>query len=250
MFMEKILSGKVALITGGSRGIGKAIAQLFAQQGATIAFTYQSQQAGLLAEEELKQWGGVVKGYQADATNHETTQTVVNDVIKNFGSIDILVNNAGITSDGLLMRMQPEQWNKVIVGNLNSVYNYCQVCAPLMMRQRRGCIINMSSVVGVHGNAGQCNYAASKAGIIGLTQSLAKELGTRGIRVNAIAPGFIQTDMTDALSDEMKDKWIQEIPLRRAGEPQDIARVALFLASDLSAYMTGQVLQVDGGKCI
>lgn len=248
--MEKMLAGKVALITGGSRGIGKAIAMLFAQQGATVAFTYQSEKAGLQAEADLKELGGLVKGYQADATNYEVTKEVVADVVKEFGRIDVLVNNAGITRDGLLMRMQPEQWDKVIVGNLNSVFNYCQVCTPIMMRQRGGSIINMSSVVGVHGNAGQSNYAASKAGIIGLTQSMAKELGARGIRVNAIAPGFILTDMTEALSAEVKEKWINEIPLHRAGNPEDIARVALFLASDLAAYVTGQVLQVDGGKCV
>lgn len=248
--MNKMLAGKVALVTGGSRGIGKAIAMVFASQGASVAFTYQSAQAGKQTETELKQVTDKVKGYQADATQYEVAKEVVEDVVKTFGRIDVLVNNAGITRDGLLMRMTTQQWDDVMTGNLKSVFNYCQVCSTYMMRQRSGSIINMSSVVGVHGNAGQCNYAASKAGIIGLTQSLAKELGARGIRANAIAPGFIQTDMTQALSDDVKEKWINEIPLRRAGEPQDIAQVALFLASDMSAYMTGQVLQVDGGKCI
>lgn len=248
--MSALLAGKVALITGGSRGIGKAIASAFAQQGATVVFTYVSKETAMQTLEALQALGGQVVAYQADATDYDVAKTVVDNVMEQFGRIDVLVNNAGITQDGLLMRMRPEQFDRVIQGNLRSVFNYCQLCTPIMMRQRAGSIINMSSVVGLHGNAGQCNYAASKAGIIGLTQSMAKELGGKGIRINAIAPGFIQTDMTQGLSDDVKDKWIKEIPLKRIGMPEDIAQVALFLASDMSAYVTGQTLSVDGGKCI
>lgn len=248
--MNQLLKEKVALVTGGSRGIGKAIAVAFAKAGAHVAFTHVSMQAALETEQELLQYGVQVLRIQADATDYERAQQVVNTVVNQWGRMDILVNNAGITNDGLLMRMTPTQWDEVIAGNLRSVFNYCQLCTPIMMRQRSGSIINLSSVVGVHGNAGQCNYAASKAGIIGLTQSMAKELGGRNIRVNAIAPGFIETDMTSAITNDVKNKWMQEIPLHRAGLPQDIAQVALFLASDMAAYMTGQVLQVDGGKCI
>ena len=248
--MSTLLAGKVALITGGSRGIGKAIAAQFVKEGAVVAFTYVKEETALQTKAELEALGGKVLAFQADATNYDVAKEVIDEVMKQCGRIDILVNNAGITRDGLLMRMTPSQFDEVINGNLRSAFNYCQLCTPIMLRQRGGSIINMSSVVGLHGNAGQCNYAASKAGIVGLTQSMAKELGGKGVRINAIAPGFIQTDMTQGLSEEVKNKWINEIPLKRVGTPEDIANVAVFLASDLSAYVTGQTLSVDGGKCI
>ena len=233
-----MLEGKVALITGASRGIGKAVALRFAAEGADIAFTHVTVSAAAeQTEQEIAALGVKVKRYVAD-------------VVKEFGRIDILVNNAGITRDGLLMRMSEQQWDEVISANLKSAFNFCRVCTPIMMRQRAGSIINMSSVVGVHGNAGQCNYAASKAGIIGLTKSIAAELGSRGVRANVIAPGFINTDMTGKLSEELRAEWAKQIPLRRAGEGEDIAGAALFLASDLAAYVTGQVLQVDGGMAM
>lgn len=248
--MKNLLEGKIVLITGASRGIGKAIAKAMAAEGASIAFTHTSMNGALETEKELAEMGVKVKRYQSDASNYDEAVKVVNDVVATWGRVDVLVNNAGITRDSLLMRMSPESWDEVISKNLKSVYNYSQACSSVMLRQRSGCIVNMSSVVGLHGNAGQCNYAASKAGIIGLTQSLAKEFGSRGIRVNAIAPGYIQTDMTQSLSEEVKQMWINEIPLKRAGVVEDIASVAVFLASEMSAYITGQVLQVDGGKCI
>lgn len=248
--MKNLLEGKIVLITGASRGIGKAIAKAMAAEGASIAFTHTSMNGALETEKELAEMGVKVKRYQSDASNYDEAVKVVNDVVATWGRVDVLVNNAGITRDSLLMRMSPESWDEVISKNLKSVYNYSQACSSVMLRQRSGCIVNMSSVVGLHGNAGQCNYAASKAGIIGLTQSLAKEFGSRGIRVNAIAPGFIQTDMTQSLSEEVKQMWINDIPLKRAGVVEDIASVAVFLASEMSAYITGQVLQVDGGKCI
>jgi 3-oxoacyl-[acyl-carrier protein] reductase len=248
--MKNLLEGKIVLITGASRGIGKAIAKAMAAEGASIAFTHTSMNGALETEKELVEMGAKVKRYQSDASNYDEAVKVVNDVVATWGRVDVLVNNAGITRDSLLMRMSPDSWDEVISKNLKSVYNYSQACSSVMLRQRSGCIVNMSSVVGLHGNAGQCNYAASKAGIIGLTQSLAKEFGSRGIRVNAIAPGFIQTDMTQSLSEEVKQMWINEIPLKRAGVVEDIASVAVFLASEMSAYITGQVLQVDGGKCI
>lgn len=248
--MKNLLEGKIVLITGASRGIGKAIAKAMAAEGASIAFTHTSMNGALETEKELAEMGAKVKRYQSDASNYDEAVKVVNDVVATWGRVDVLVNNAGITRDSLLMRMSPESWDEVISKNLKSVYNYSQACSSVMLRQRSGCIVNMSSVVGLHGNAGQCNYAASKAGIIGLTQSLAKEFGSRGIRVNAIAPGFIQTDMTQSLSEEVKQMWINDIPLKRAGVVEDIASVAVFLASEMSAYITGQVLQVDGGKCI
>lgn len=248
--MKNLLEGKIVLITGASRGIGKAIAKAMAAEGASIAFTHTSMNGALETEKELAEMGVKVKRYQSDASNYDEAVKVVNDVVATWGRVDVLVNNAGITRDSLLMRMSPESWDEVISKNLKSVYNYSQACSSVMLRQRSGCIVNMSSVVGLHGNAGQCNYAASKAGIIGLTQSLAKEFGSRGIRVNAIAPGFIQTDMTQSLSEEVKQMWINDIPLKRAGVVEDIASVAVFLASKMSAYITGQVLQVDGGKCI
>lgn len=248
--MKNLLEGKIVLITGASRGIGKAIAKAMAAEGASIAFTHTSMNGALETEKEIAEMGVKVKRYQSDASNYDEAVKVVNDVVATWGRVDVLVNNAGITRDSLLMRMSPESWDEVISKNLKSVYNYSQACSSVMLRQRSGCIVNMSSVVGLHGNAGQCNYAASKAGIIGLTQSLAKEFGSRGIRVNAIAPGFIQTDMTQSLSEEVKQMWINDIPLKRAGVVEDIASVAVFLASEMSAYITGQVLQVDGGKCI
>lgn len=248
--MKNLLEGKIVLITGASRGIGKAIAKAMVAEGASIAFTHTSMNGALETEKELAEMGVKVKRYQSDASNYDEAVKVVNDVVATWGRVDVLVNNAGITRDSLLMRMSPESWDEVISKNLKSVYNYSQACSSVMLRQRSGCIVNMSSVVGLHGNAGQCNYAASKAGIIGLTQSLAKEFGSRGIRVNAIAPGFIQTDMTQSLSEEVKQMWINDIPLKRAGVVEDIASVAVFLASEMSAYITGQVLQVDGGKCI
>jgi 3-oxoacyl-[acyl-carrier protein] reductase len=248
--MKNLLEGKIVLITGASRGIGKAIAKAMAAEGASIAFTHTSMNGALETEKELVEMGAKVKRYQSDASNYDEAVKVVNDVVATWGRVDVLVNNAGITRDSLLMRMSPDSWDEVISKNLKSVYNYSQACSSVMLRQRSGCIVNMSSVVGLHGNAGQCNYAASKAGIIGLTQSLAKEFGSRGIRVNAIAPGFIQTDMTQSLSEEVKQMWINDIPLKRAGVVEDIASVAVFLASEMSAYITGQVLQVDGGKCI
>lgn len=248
--MKNLLEGKIVLITGASRGIGKAIAKAMAAEGASIAFTHTSMNGALETEKELAEMGAKVKRYQSDASNYDEAVKVVNDVVATWGRVDVLVNNAGITRDSLLMRMSPDSWDEVISKNLKSVYNYSQACSSVMLRQRSGCIVNMSSVVGLHGNAGQCNYAASKAGIIGLTQSLAKEFGSRGIRVNAIAPGYIQTDMTQSLSEEVKQMWINDIPLKRAGVVEDIASVAVFLASEMSAYITGQVLQVDGGKCI
>jgi 3-oxoacyl-[acyl-carrier protein] reductase len=248
--MKNLLEGKIVLITGASRGIGKAIAKAMAAEGASIAFTHTSMNGALETEKELAEMGVKVKRYQSDASNYDEAVKVVNDVVATWGRVDVLVNNAGITRDSLLMRMSPDSWDEVISKNLKSVYNYSQACSSVMLRQRSGCIVNMSSVVGLHGNAGQCNYAASKAGIIGLTQSLAKEFGSRGIRVNAIAPGYIQTDMTQSLSEEVKQMWINDIPLKRAGVVEDIASVAVFLASEMSAYITGQVLQVDGGKCI
>ena len=249
--MKKMLEGKVALITGASRGIGKAIALRFATEGATIVFTHVTPSAvAEQTEQEIAAMGVKVKRYIADAADYVATEALVAEVVKEFGHIDILVNNAGITRDGLLMRMNEQQWDEVISANLKSAFNFCRACTPVMMRQRSGSIINMSSVVGVHDNAGQCNYAASKAGIIGLTKSIAAELGSRGVRANVIAPGFINTDMTGKLSEELRVEWAKQIPLRRAGEGDDVAGAALFLASDLSAYVTGQVLNVDGGMAM
>ena len=249
--MTKMLEGKVALITGASRGIGRAIALRFAAEGATIVFTHVTPGAAAeQTEQDIAAHGVKVKRYVADAADYAATEALVADVVKEFGRIDILVNNAGITRDGLLMRMNEQQWDAVIAANLKSAFNFCRACTPLMMRQRSRSIINMSSVVGIHGNAGQCNYSASKAGIIGLTKSIAAELGSRGIRANVIAPGFINTDMTGALSEELRTEWAKQIPLRRAGEADDVAGAALFLASDLAAYVTGQVLQVDGGMAM
>ncbi|MBQ2778448.1 MAG: 3-oxoacyl-[Bacteroidaceae bacterium] len=244
----KILEGKTALITGATRGIGKAIAIKFAEAGANIAFTYrQKNGAAEELEATITAMGVSCKGYAADAADYAATEAVVKQITADLGRIDILVNNAGITKDGLLMRMTEEQWDAVITTNLKSAFNFTRIIVPIMAKQRQGSIINMSSVVGVSGNAGQCNYSASKAGLIGFSKSVAKEMGPRGIRVNCIAPGFIETDMTSALPEEMREAWAKSIPLRRGGTPDDVANVALFLASDLSAYVTGQVINCCGG---
>ena len=243
-----LLTGKTAIVTGAARGIGKAIALKFAAEGANVAFTdLVIDENGLNTEKEIAAFGVKAKGYASNAASFEDTEKVVAQIKEEFGSIDILVNNAGITKDGLMMRMSEAQWDAVIAVNLKSAFNFIHACTPIMMRQRGGSIINMASVVGVHGNAGQSNYAASKAGLIALAKSIAQELGSRGIRANAIAPGFIETAMTGALPEEVRKEWCAKIPLRRGGQVEDIANVATFLASDLSSYVTGQVLQVDGG---
>ena len=244
----KLLQGKVAVITGAAPGISKAIAIKFANEGADIAFTDLAIDDNAKATEaEIAALGVKVKGYASNAANFEDTHNVVTEIVKDFGRIDILVNNAGITRDGLMMRMSEAQWDMVINVNLKSAFNFIHAVSPVMMKQKSGSIINMSSVVGVSGNAGQCNYSASKAGMIGLAKSIAKELGSRGIRANCIAPGFIITDMTGALSDEVKEAWAKQIPLRRGGTPEDVANVCTFLASDLSSYVTGQVIHCCGG---
>lgn len=243
-----LLTGKTALVTGAARGIGKAIALKFAEEGANIAFTdLVIDENGEATKAEIEAKGVKCMAYASNAADFAQTAEVVGQVHKDFGTIDILVNNAGITKDGLMMRMTEAQWDAVINVNLKSAFNFIHACTPIMMRQRSGSIINMASVVGVHGNAGQSNYAASKAGMIALAKSVAQEMGSRGIRANAIAPGFIETAMTAALPDEVRADWAKKIPLRRGGQPEDIANVATFLASDLAAYVTGQVLQVDGG---
>ena len=243
-----LLTNKTALITGAARCIGKAIALKFAEEGANIAFTdLVIDENGKATEAEIAAKGVKVKGYASNAADFAQTEEVVNQVKADFGSIDILVNNAGITKDGLMMRMTEAQWDAVIAVNLKSAFNFIHACTPIMMRQRGGSIINMASVVGVHGNAGQANYSASKAGLIALAKSIAQELGSRGIRANSIAPGFIETAMTAALPDNVREEWVKKIPLRRGGQTEDIANVATFLASDLSSYVTGQVIQVDGG---
>lgn len=243
-----LLTGKVALVTGATRGIGRAIALRFAQEGADVAFTYRSQhEAAESLTSEIQALGVRVKSYAADAADYAKAHEVVEDVKAEFGRIDILVNNAGITKDGLMMRMDEAQWDSVIDTNLKSAFNFIHACTPVMARQRGGSIISMSSVVGLSGNAGQCNYAASKAGLIGLTKSIAKEMGPRGVRANCIAPGFISTDMTGSLPEDMRKEWEKQIPLRRAGTPEDVAGVAVFLASDLAGYVTGQVVNCCGG---
>ncbi len=243
-----LLDGKTALITGAARGIGKAIALKFASEGANIAFTdLVIDENALATEKEIAAKGVKAKGYASNAANFAETETVVNQVNTDFGSIDILVNNAGITKDGLMARMSEQQWDVVIAVNLKSAFNFIHACTPIMLRQKHGSIINMSSVVGVHGNASQCNYSASKAGLIALAKSIAQEIGSRNIRANAIAPGFIETAMTEALPEDIRKSWIQKIPLRRGGTVEDIANVATFLASDMSSYVSGQVIQVDGG---
>ncbi|MDI9523116.1 MAG: 3-oxoacyl-[acyl-carrier-protein] reductase, partial [Bacteroidota bacterium] len=240
--------GKTALITGAARGIGKAIALKFAAEGADIAFTdLVIDEVGKATEQEIASLGVKCKGYASNAANFEESHQVVEQVMKDFGRIDVLINNAGITKDGLIMRMSEQQWDAVINVNLKSAFNFIHAVTPVMMRQRSGSIVNMSSVVGVSGNAGQANYSASKAGMIGLAKSTAKELGSRGIRANAIAPGFIVTEMTGQLSEEVRNEWTKQIPLRRGGTPEDVANAALFLASDLSSYVSGQVIHVCGG---
>ena len=245
-----LLTGKTALVTGAARGIGKAIALKFASEGANIAFTdlvIDEEHGGLATEREIAALGVKAKGYASNAADFTQSEEVVNLVKEEFGSVDILVNNAGITKDGLMLRMTELQWDAVINVNLKSAFNFIHACVPVMMRQRGGSIINMASVVCVHGNAGQANYAASKAGMIALAKSVGQEMGPKGIRANAIAPGFIDTAMTQALPENIRKEWISKIPLRRGGTVEDIANTALFLASDLSSYVCGQVIQVDGG---
>ncbi|MGL5227958.1 MAG: 3-oxoacyl-[acyl-carrier-protein] reductase [Bacteroidales bacterium] len=243
-----LLTGKVAIVTGAARGIGKAIALRFAQEGADIAFTdLNIDENAKATEAEIAAYGVKVKGFASNAANYEDTHKVVEEIHKEFGRIDILVNNAGITRDGLMMRMDEAQWDMVINVNLKSAFNFIHAVTPIMMRQRSGSIINMSSVVGVSGNAGQANYSASKAGMIGLAKSIAKELGSRGIRANSIAPGFIVTDMTHQLSDDVRKQWESNIPMRRGGTPEDVANTCVYLASDLSSYVTGQTIHVCGG---
>lgn len=243
-----LLEGKVALVTGASRGIGRGIALKLASEGADVAFTYRSQhEAARSLVEELEAMGVRAKAYTSDAASFDDAHKVVENVHESFGRIDILVNNAGVMKDGLIMRMTEDQWDMVIDTNLKSAFNFMQACTSVMARQRGGSIINISSVSGVSGNAGQCNYSASKAGMIGLTKSFAKEMGSRGIRANCIAPGFIITDMTDTLPEATRQEWVRMIPLRRGGTPEDVAKVALFLASELSEYVTGQVISCCGG---
>lgn len=244
----KLLEGKVALITGGARGIGKAIALKFASEGADIAYTGLADNDTTKATTKaIADLGVKVKMYVSNASNFDETHKVVEDIHKDFGRIDILVNNAGITRDGLMLRMSEQQWDIVIDVNLKSAFNFIHAVSPIMMRQRSGSIINMSSVVGVGGNAGQANYAASKAGLIALAKSVGKELGSRGVRANCIAPGFIITDMTGVLPEDVRQQWEKQIPLRRGGTPEDVANVATFLASDLSSYVSGQVINCCGG---
>lgn len=243
-----LLQGKTAIITGASKGIGKGIAEAFAKAGANVAFTYLSSvEKGQALEEELKQYGGGVKGFRSDASKMEDAEQLVAQVIETFGGVDVVVNNAGITKDTLLMRMTEEDFNRVIEVNLNSVFNMTKAVQRTFLKQRSGSIVNISSVVGVKGNAGQANYAASKAGIIGFTKSVALELGSRNIRCNAIAPGFIETEMTAVLDEATVQGWRDGIPLKRGGTPEDVANACLFLASDMSAYVSGQVLNVCGG---
>ena len=245
METSKLLSGKTALITGAARGIGKAIALRFAEEGANIAFT--DLEVNVETEQEIAAKGVKAKSYASNAADFQQTEEVVQKVKEEFGQIDILVNNAGITKDGLMLRMTEQQWDAVISVNLKSAFNFIHACVPIMMRQRGGSIINMASVVGVHGNAGQANYAASKAGLIALAKSIGQEMGPKGIRANAIAPGFIDTAMTAQLPEAVREEWKKKIPLRRGGQVEDIANTALYLASDLSSYVSGQVIQVDGG---
>ncbi|MEO5910741.1 MAG: 3-oxoacyl-[acyl-carrier-protein] reductase [Pelobium sp.] len=244
----KLLAGKTALITGASKGIGRKIAEKFAEHGANVAFTYLSSvEKGQALEEELKVFGTQIKGYRSDASKFAEAEQLIADIVADFGTLDIVVNNAGITKDGLLMRMSEENFDDVIEVNLKSVFNTTKAASKIMMKNRKGVFINMSSIVGVQGNAGQANYAASKAGIIGFTKSVAKELGSRNIRSNVVAPGFIRTEMTEVLDPKVVEGWEKDIPLKRAGEVDDVANVCVFLASDMSAYVTGQVLSVCGG---
>ena len=244
----KLLTDKNVIITGATRGIGKGIAEIFAKQGANIAFTYVSDENKANAvKDELSQFGTKIFSYKSDASDYEAAQELVNNVLKEFGSIDVVINNAGITKDNLLLRMEKADWDKVIKVNLDSIFNLTKAVIKPMMKQKNGSIINMSSVVGAKGNAGQANYAASKAGIIGFSKSVALELGSRNIRCNVIAPGFIETEMTEVLDTNVIAEWKNSIPLKRGGTPEDIANACVFLASDLSSYITGQVLHVNGG---
>lgn len=244
----KLLEGKNAIITGASKGIGRTLAHKFAEQGANVAFTYLSSvEKGEALEKELSEYGVKVKGYRSDASDYQAAQDLAAAVLEDFGSIDIVVNNAGITKDGLLMRMSEEQWDDVVRINLKSVFNLTQACIKPMMKAKSGSIINMSSIVGVRGNAGQANYSASKAGIVGFSKSVALELGSRNIRCNIIAPGFIKTEMTDVLDEKVLKEWEAGIPMKRIGSTDDIANATIFLASDMSTYITGQVLHVNGG---
>lgn len=243
-----LLENKVALITGASKGIGKRVAQVFAANGAHVAFTYlHSSEAGQALEAELSQVSGQVKGYRSDASDYTAAENLISEVLKDFGTLDIVVNNAGITRDGLLLRMNEEAWDEIMRINLKSVFNITKAASRSMMRQKSGSFIHMSSVVGIKGNAGQANYAASKAGIIGFSKSVALELGSRNIRSNVVAPGLIRTEMTAQLSESQIEEWVKNIPMKRMGESEDVANVALFLASDLSLYVTGQVIPVCGG---
>jgi len=243
-----LLAGKTALITGASKGIGRKIAEVFAQQGANVAFTYLSSvEKGQELEQELQAFGTQIKGYRSDASKFSEAEKLIEDIVSEFGTIDIVVNNAGVTKDGLLKRMTEENWDDVLNINLKSIFNVTKAASKIMMKNRKGSFINMSSVVGIQGNAGQANYAASKAGIIGFSKSIARELGSRNIRTNVTAPGFIRTEITDVLDPKVVAGWEANIPLKRAGEPEDIANACVFLASDLSSYVNGQVLPVDGG---
>jgi len=243
-----LLTGKTALITGAARGIGKSIALRLASEGADIAFTDLSEDEAFKSTvTELNACGVKCKGYVSDASDFEQTHSLISTILQDFGHIDVLVNNAGITRDGLLMRMSEQQWDMVMTVNLKSAFNFCHAVVPIMARQRCGSIINISSVVGVAGNAGQSNYSASKAGMIALAKSIAKEMGARNIRANAVAPGFVMTEMTKQLPEEVLKGWCDRIPLRRGADPDEIAKVVLFLASDLSSYVSGQVIQIDGG---
>ena len=244
----KLLEGKTALITGASKGIGRKIAEKFAEHGANVAFTYLSSvEKGEALEKELQSAGTKVKGYRSDASKFDEAEALINAIVADFGTLDIVVNNAGITKDGLLMRMSEENWDDVLNVNLKSIFNVTKAASKIMMKNRKGVFINMSSVVGVQGNGGQSNYAASKAGIIGFSKSIAKELGSRNIRTNVVAPGFIRTEMTDILDPKVVEGWAAAIPLKRAGEAEEVANVCVFLGSDLSSYVNGQVLPVDGG---
>ncbi len=244
----KLLQGKTALVTGASKGIGKSIALRYAEQGANVAFTYLSSvEQGLALETELQALGVKAKGYRSDASDFSQAEKLINDVVAEFGTLDILINNAGITQDTLLLRMSEEMWDKVIAVNLKSCFNTVKAATKQMMKQKSGSIINMTSVVGLKGNAGQANYAASKAGIIGFTKSVALELGSRGIRSNAVAPGFIETEMTGRLDEKTVQSWRDAIPLKRGGQPEDVADACVFLGCGMSSYITGQVIQVDGG---
>lgn len=246
-----LLTGKVAIVTGAARGIGRAVALRFAEEGADVAFIVQkADERATLLEKEILAFKVQTKAYVADVSDFSVVKQIVDQVKADFGRIDVLVNNAGITKDGLILRMTESQWDDVINVNLKSAFNFVHAVAPVMLSQRAGSIINMSSVVGVHGNAGQANYSASKAGMIALTKSVAQEFGARGVRANAIAPGFIETDMTAKLPESVREEWCRTIPLRRGGTTADVASVALFLASDMAAYVTGQVIQVDGGMAM